>query len=140
MGRIHHSGSLGERDTEKAIAWFEKSAKGGYVSAHLALSSIYYKGEGVERDLAKAAKHARIAAEGGIVNAQMHYAYMLIHGEGVTRDLEAAYFWLYIATQKGLHEAIPLLNQISKDEVGTEARLAIERRANDWQPVPPKAE
>ena len=139
MGRLYHSGSLGERDVEKAVAWFEKAAEGGNIGAHLALTSIYYKGDGVEKNLAKAAKHVRIAAEGGVVNAQMHYARMLLNGEGLTRDPEEAYFWLYIAMQKGQQEAVVLIRQIGKDEVDTAARMAIESRANLWQPAPPKA-
>jgi TPR repeat protein len=121
------------------VAWFEKAAEGGNISAHLALTSIYYKGDGVEKDLAKAAKHARIAAEGGVVNAQMRYALMLLNGEGLTRDPAAAYFWLYIAMQKGEYEAVVLIRRIGKDEVDTAERMAIENRANLWQPAPPKA-
>jgi len=140
LARLLFSGALGERDVPKAIEWFEKASAQGYGFSDLALYAIYYKGDGVEKDLAKAETHARRAAESGLLNAQFQYGYLLLgNDEGVPRRIEDAYFWLFLAAQTGLQDAISLLTEISHDELPTERRMGIERRAMAWQEEQAKA-
>lgn len=140
LGRLLMSDALGKPDTAKAIEWFEKASAQGYGLSDLALFAIYYRGNGVEKDLEKAERHARRAAEYGLPSAQLQYGYFLLgNDQGTARRVEDAYFWLFLAAQAGLEEAVSLLTDIPDDELPSDRRLEIEGQVAAWQAKQQKA-
>ncbi|WP_400256798.1 hypothetical protein [Methanomethylophilus alvi] len=70
LGEIFDKGQYGfEKDPEKAIRWYKKAQRIGYVGAELRLAQIYQNGEGVERDLFQCIKYYKLADQHG-----WHYA------------------------------------------------------------------
>lgn len=62
--------ALKEKDYEKAVHFFKKSAKYGNNEAYFKLGIIYFKANGVKRDLDKAMKYFSLAAQQGHLKAK----------------------------------------------------------------------
>ncbi|MBR3925067.1 MAG: sel1 repeat family protein, partial [Kiritimatiellae bacterium] len=70
LGHHYYFGNGVEKDYEKAVTWWRKSAEQGYAKAQGDFGLCYEKGYGVEKDLEKAEYWYRLAAENGDEEAQ----------------------------------------------------------------------
>ena len=61
LGVMYAEGQGVTKDYKKALYWFEKSAKQGFVKAQNNLGQMYYNGEGVTKDYVIAYKWAALA-------------------------------------------------------------------------------
>lgn len=71
VGNLYYFGCGVKKDINKAILWYEKSAKEGDGDACIKLGDLYFYGDGVEKDIKKAIGFYKIAAEQAIDSAIM---------------------------------------------------------------------
>jgi hypothetical protein len=85
---------------ERGIAYLEKSAEAGLVSAMDGLASLFSKGEAVPKDPARAFKWLLRACEAGsnFSNGQLGEAYEM--GDGTEQNFAEAARWYYAASKK----------------------------------------
>lgn len=81
------------KEYDKAVRWFEKSAKGGNVSAIYNLGICYEKGHGLKKDHVDAAIKYREAAERNLPQAQYMLAGCYRDGIGVQKNMNHAKEW-----------------------------------------------
>ena len=96
---------LHNKEPEKAVLWYRKSADQGYADAQNALAFRYYKGEGVQKDFTEAVKWWQKAAEQGNSTSQCYLAWRYYLGEGVEKNLEESTKWWLKAAEQGNSEA-----------------------------------
>ena len=123
LGRNHLTGESIEKNSEKAIKYFEEAANKNHQMALWELGVIYHYGHHAKRDLNKAAALFTSLATLGSGEAQFELARMYQRGEGVPNDLMLAYMWLKLAIGelsqspylKTKAEAISLFTKIESD-------------------------
>jgi hypothetical protein len=93
IGEAYESGRGVRADVKKALAWYEKSARQGYIKAKFKVAYLYYRGEGVKRNPAAAFPLMLEVARTGHARAQYHVGLMYQRGDGVTKNLDEAYRW-----------------------------------------------
>ncbi len=80
LGVILHNGLGIDKDNEKAIYWFEKSAHQDHADAENYLGAIFKAGWGAEQDIDKALMYLKKAMEHGNEKARVSYSDLLKHG------------------------------------------------------------
>lgn len=104
LGNAYFDGIGLNKDTAKAIAWYQKAAGHGHANASLVLGNIYMYGQGVTRDTAKAAAWYQKAVEqGGRLEAvtETRFGLMYETGDGVAKDAAKAVQWYQKAAVQG---------------------------------------
>lgn len=96
---------LHNKEPEKAVLWYRKSAEQGYADAQNALAFRYFEGEGVAKNLTEAVKWWQKAAEQGNATSQCYLAWRYYLGEGVEKNLEESTEWWLKAAKQGDSEA-----------------------------------
>lgn len=94
LGKSFYLGLNDEQDYEKAISWFNKSAKQGNIDATYNLGLCYLNGQGVEQNHNTAINYLKEAALNGHAMAQFKYAYCLHLGLGKQgKNIDEAIKW-----------------------------------------------
>lgn len=70
IGILYEEGHGVQKDTAKAIEWYERAAKSGDMAAQYNLGRIYLKGEIVEQDFSRAKDLLQSAADQGDKDAE----------------------------------------------------------------------
>ena len=120
MGHYYYYGHFVEKNDEKAIKWYEKSADQGDANAQFILACMYYSGEGVEQSYENAFFWYKKVAERGDLDAQLILACMYYGGEGVEQSYEKAAYWYTVTAEKGDASAQNCLAVMYEDGVGVE--------------------
>jgi TPR repeat protein len=94
LGFYYYHGESGyERDLEKAIYWFERSANKGHSGALNYLGICYKHGEGVTQDFKKAFYFFKESTKQKNFDGETSIAICYEKGEGVKRDINQAIYW-----------------------------------------------
>ena len=101
MGHYYYYGHFVEKNDEKAIKWYEKSADQGDANAQDNCGIMYYEGLGVEQSFEKAIYWHEKAAEQGHAKAQYNLALMYYVGEGVEQSFEKTIYWYEKSAEQG---------------------------------------
>jgi TPR repeat protein len=109
LGIIYKKGANNvPADSDQAIYWFEKAARGGHVE-----SQRWYGQMLVERQqYSEAATWLRAAAEKGDGLAQYNLGYLYLKGWGVAQSQEEGVAWMLRAYQQGTPGAKTVLNNL----------------------------
>ena len=86
-----------EKNSAKAVFWYEKAAEQGYADAYFALGAMYLQGNGVLEDYLKAATWFDMAARQGAHRGQLQRGLMFAQGKGSPQNLSLAYMWVLLA-------------------------------------------
>lgn len=86
-----------QRDYQKAIYWYRKSAAQGDPVGLYGLGQCYAMGIGVSQNSQIAAGYILSAAQKGLREAQQAIAFMYERGMGVPQDLSKAAYWRQMA-------------------------------------------
>jgi len=106
IGRRYTDGEGVERDLEKAVTWYEKSAETGYAPAQYRLGNFYEKGHGVAADPALAAMWYEKAAANGNALAMHNLAVLNAMGlVGSEADMPTAVSWFEKAADMGVKDS-----------------------------------
>ena len=97
--------SFYDKDYEKAVYWYTKSAEQGDAFAQNNLGERYYNGEGVSLDYEKAVYWFTKSAEQGNASAQFNLGRCYYNGEGVSQDYAKAVYWFTKAVEQGNADA-----------------------------------
>lgn len=97
--------SAADRTSKRGLAWLEKAAEQGLVSAMLSLATAYEAGRGATQDVRLAAQWYTKAAELGHAVAQTRLASMYEAGKGLPRDIGLAQKWYSAAAEPGYVQA-----------------------------------
>ena len=104
-------------DKGKAVEWFSKAAKQGYIDAEVAMGVCYDQGLGVENNAAEAAKWFLSAAKKGDADAQFRYGQMCVEGVLDNVSAQEGRSWLLKALEQGLTVAsVPLAEMLLQEE------------------------
>ena len=101
IGYCYYNGFYLEKDEEKSISFFRKSADFGYALAQNNLGNCYYYGKGTNKDLQEAFKWYKKSAEQGNANAQNNLGFRYYNGEGTNKDLQEAFKWFMKSAEQG---------------------------------------
>jgi TPR repeat protein len=104
LAQIYHRGGRSIKnlkDMDKALAYYNQSAEGGYTNAYMLLALIYQEGDGVPQDDVAAAKWFRKFAETGNASGQFDFAEILAAGRGVEKDEVSAFDWFSKSAAQG---------------------------------------
>jgi TPR repeat protein len=104
-GLIFAKGLGTDRDPNRAIPWFEKSAAQGNAEAMYCMGIAYDIGDAGAKDMGKAAAWYRKAAEGGYAKAQYNLGQMLQSGDGIPADAAESAIWLRKAADQNVGDA-----------------------------------
>lgn len=103
-GKMNYKGEGMEKNYEKALVWFTKSALNENAHSHFYLGNMAYSGEGQKQDYLTAARHYQYADElGGDAYACYKLAQMFKNGVGIETDYEQAALYY----SKAAEEEIP---------------------------------
>lgn len=115
LGWCYDTGNgVAQKDSQKAIEYYELAAKHGSRSAYRNLGLMYDFGKGVPKDYKKASQYYLQAAEREDVDAQVNIGYMYSKGLGVEKDKTKAYEWYKKAAAQGDLTAIHNMQLLEK--------------------------
>ncbi|HEX4550942.1 tetratricopeptide repeat protein [Pseudomonas sp.] len=123
LAQIYHRGGRSIKnlkDMDKALAYYNQSAEGGYVMAYMLLAHIYEEGDEVPQSDVTAANWFRKAAEAGDASGQNNFAEMLATGRGVEKDEKLAVAWYRKSALQGNKYSQYELAQMLEQGRGTE--------------------
>ena len=89
------------KQTEEAVACYEKAAAQGNPAAAYRLGKLYLQGELVPKDVPKALEYLTASAKEGNPLAQYTLGKLYLMGKDVERDREEAYRWFQASAQQG---------------------------------------
>ena len=107
FAQFNHAQSLvaehpGDTGIQKALPYFEKSAKQGVADAQYALAQIYMNSLGIPQEKRDQARTwMQRAALAGYDTAQLDLAIWLIDGVGGDKDYDRGFRWMEIAANRG---------------------------------------
>ena len=90
LGNCYKHGRGVEKNLEKAVEWYRKSAEQGYDRGQFALAGCYEYGEGVPQDKEKALQWYKKAADQGFGGAECAIKNMQSNGIGPALAFGAA--------------------------------------------------
>jgi TPR repeat protein len=97
VAAYYREGYSVQRDYQKAIYWYRKSAAQGDPVGLYGLGQCYAMGIGVSQNSQIAAGYILSAAQKGLREAQQAIAFMYERGMGVPQDLSKAAYWRQMA-------------------------------------------
>jgi uncharacterized protein len=103
-----------ERDTSKAIYWYEKAGEQGYVQSQVNLALKYTRGSGIPKDHRKAVYWWEKAAENGFTPAQAVLGGYYMDGTVIRKNLVKAHMWFSIAASSGFAKVTGSLSAVEK--------------------------
>jgi TPR repeat protein len=112
LGNRFRKGDGVTRDYAKAVYWYRKAAKQGFVGAQNNLAVMYEQGLGVSKNKPEAANWFRKAAEQKDAYAQHSLGIMYRDGEGVHQNFAEAAKWISKAAEQSHHGAFRDMGEI----------------------------
>ena len=103
------------RDYNKALLYYEVSARQNDLSSYYNLGEMYKKGLGVGQDMNKAINYYKYAATQNYGPAQYMLGVIHANGEGVSRDIYKAFAWFQLAEEQGLTIAEEAKEKLEKN-------------------------
>ena len=91
-----------ERDSERALYFFERAGRAGLVSAQVNAAFMHLNGEGTPQDYKTASFWFHAAAVAGVPAARYNLGVMYEKGLGVERDPARALAWYALAARVGI--------------------------------------
>ncbi|MDP6709464.1 MAG: SEL1-like repeat protein [Alphaproteobacteria bacterium] len=131
LGTVYAKGEGVTEDRERALAYFEAAAERGHPEAMHLAGDAYSNGRGTVTDHAWAARWYGKAARLGVARSQYMLGVGFGAGLGLPKRPADAYFWLVLASKRGLEEATKL-HQAMARRLPAKRRREIERRAAAW--------
>ena len=123
-----------QKNFEKTVLWWSKSAKAGYQPARNLLALKYYYGgtvfaqeESWKQDYSKTLKIWLEDAKKDIATSQFMVGVMYQKGQGVDVDYTESWYWLKRALGNGYKLATDVLIEVSR-EITPEQKQAAEKR------------
>jgi TPR repeat protein len=86
VGRFYETGTVVDKDPEKAFALYIRAANAGVLAAMNQLAGLYANGAGVTQDIIAAGGWYKRAADNGYAPAKIAYGMMAEQGTGVERS------------------------------------------------------
>jgi len=86
VGRFYETGTVVDRDPQKAFALYIRAANAGVLAAMNQLAGLYANGAGTTQDIIAAAGWYKRAADAGFAPAKIAYGMMAEQGTGVERS------------------------------------------------------
>lgn len=108
-------GRGGERDFERAVAYFDTAAKAGDADALYWLGKCYLKGLGCRRDPSGGVSCLETAARAGHAGAALKLGTCFAQGTGAPQSAEMAAYWYRRAAARGQSRAYDLLLALAKN-------------------------
>ncbi len=127
IGLCYSSGNGVEKNKEKAVYWYRKSAEQGYSIGEYNLALRYHNGEGVTQDYEQAMYWYRKSAEQGVADAMNNIGVLYKYGRGVKKDYGQAVSWFQKAADKG--------NKKGKENLEKTKKLMQEEKQTAASPV-----
>ncbi len=116
LGLFHSSNEASDDyDPQKALAWFEKSARFGNIEALDAIGWLHRNRMIENHSLETAFSYQVRAAEAGLAKSAETVAWHLRHGKGVKKDLDAAERWYLKSKDLGNRRADFVLSLLYLD-------------------------
>ena len=103
LGSAYDHGDGVPVSASRAVYWYRKAARHGYVKAQFNLAADYYTGRGVVQNYIKANYWFKKAAMQGYVWAERFLGEDYYHGLGTPKNDSRAFYWLQKAADQGLH-------------------------------------
>ena len=100
-----------EADEKRALAWYKRSAKLGFLPAQMACAAMYEGGNGTAMNMKRALYWYEQAAKQGSVPAQLKCGRMYYCGRAENRNPKKARIWLEAAAGAGNEDAQKLLSE-----------------------------
>ncbi|MCX8501912.1 MAG: tetratricopeptide repeat protein [Alphaproteobacteria bacterium] len=91
LGQAYENGEFLDKDHNKALEWYQKSAAQGNDQAQLALAINYETDESNPESLQKAIHYYQLAADQNNSVAQVNLGWLYNIGKGVPKDLDRAF-------------------------------------------------
>lgn len=142
IGWMYHNGYGLSINDSKAVYWWEKSVKGGWVDAMMALVMLYREGgAGVNKDLPRAAKYLLQAAQKGDEEARLLLSYFLDNPDWALKSQldkvlnsnpESLGPVMYVKVEKANLRLLPDTAARVIDTVGKGEKLILLAHRNDW--------
>jgi TPR repeat protein len=102
VGLMYAQGKGAKQDLQKAMVWYEKSAKQGYGPAQYNLGEIYHNLGDIEAHAYEKAKYwYEKAAQQGVVQAYNNLAVLYMEGKGGAVNVSKAFEYFQKAAQSG---------------------------------------
>ncbi len=101
LGVVYFEGHGVDRDYEKGLFWFKKSAEQGNPEAQFMLGEAYFEGKGISSSYSEAMMWLQKAAEQGHIEAQGTVGFMYFRGIGVRQDIKYGLYWFVKAAEQG---------------------------------------
>ncbi len=101
-----------ERDSERALYFFERAGRAGLVSAQVNAAFMHLNGEGTPQDYKTASFWFHAAAVAGVPAARYNLGVMYEKGLGVERDPARALAWYALAARVGHETALERLTRL----------------------------
>jgi SH3-like domain-containing protein len=101
LGVAYLKGHGVEWKLTEAIAWFERAAQAGHVSAMFNLAGIFWEGRGTQQDFSRAVHWWQQAAAHDDSASQYNLGLAYFLGQGVTSNPAQAIAWLQKANRNG---------------------------------------
>jgi hypothetical protein len=112
VGVFYETGTVVDKDLNKAFALIQRAATSGIPAAAYRLATYYQQGAGVSQDVVAAAAWYEKAAKAGLPQAKLVYGAMLENGVGVEQSIPAAANQYEEAAAAGLPQAMVNLAQL----------------------------
>lgn len=117
LGGFYEKGLGVEKDIKKAIEWYIKAHKQGYVNSTRRLGILYYQGIEVKKDYKKALSYFNKAAKLECGISVFYLANMYHKGLGTKKDLYYCLELLYYAAGYGHEESGQILEQFKAGNI-----------------------
>jgi|GEM_PF-3465122 len=105
LGAAYHDGDGVEKNLDKALQWFKKSAELNYPQAQFNLGVMYYTADGTPKNLPQARRWFERAEVQGNPRAAFNLGVMYYNAEGVKTDYAKANEYFLKAVAAGSGEA-----------------------------------
>lgn len=133
LGKLYENGKGTEKDINKAIEWFEKSANQNYDKAQTYLGILYAKGKETEKDINKSIKWFEKAANQDCTDALFNLGLLYYDNhEKLDKDFKFTFKYFYDAANCGNYWAPYYLGILYEEGKGTKKDInkAIESYKN----------
>ena len=129
-----------EKDSERALYFFERAGRAGLVSAQVNAAFMHLNGDGTPQDYKTASFWFHAAAVAGVPAARYNLAVLYEKGLGVERDPARALAWYALAVRVGHEKALERLTQLVPSLPGPPPPSEEDAGLSRTAPPPPPAE
>jgi hypothetical protein len=129
-----------ERDPERALYFYERAGRAGFVASQVNSAFMYLDGDGIPQDYKKASFWFHAAAMAGVPVARYNLGVMYERGLGVEEDPARALAWYTLAARAGHAQALDRLTALVPHLPGPTPPSEADAALGATAPAPPVAE